>query len=197
MRFIETIGVKNGFCELLSYHQARMDYTYQHFYNSPNPHILEELIQTIPESGFYKFRLVYDKDIQEITSSEYSIRPILSLEVIESDLDYSFKYENRKELDVLFSSKNTADDILISRNGLITDTYYANVAFLEGNIWKTPKQPLLKGTRRQKLIDQELVEEADIHSKDLNRFSKIRLFNAMIQFGQLELPISAIKMITV
>ena len=63
--------------------------------------------------------------------------------------DYSFKFSNRKAIDDLLKFRNGCDDILIVRNGLITDTSYSNVVFRKDNMYFTPNFPLLNGTKRQ------------------------------------------------
>ncbi len=85
------------------------------------------------------------------------------------------------------------DDILLVKEGLITDTTIANIAFYDGNSWYTPQHPLLKGTKRAQLLDQGLLLEKDLKPEDLSSFIAIRLFNAMIDWGELELPIQALR----
>ena len=43
--------------------------------------------------------------------------------------------------------KREQDEILITRNGLLTDTSIANIALFNGKEWHTPKHPLLKGVQ--------------------------------------------------
>ena len=66
------------------------------------------------------------------------------------------------------------------RNGLITDTSYANVAFYNGKDWITPSRPLLMGVKRTELFEQKKIRAADICTRQLGDFSEIKLFNAMI-----------------
>ena len=83
---------------------------------------------------------------------------------------------------LLYDKRAHADDILIVKNGRLTDTYYCNTAFLKKGKWYTPKHPLLKGTQREFLISKKIIEEADLLIGDLSQFEKIRLFNSMIQW---------------
>jgi 4-amino-4-deoxychorismate lyase len=48
------------------------------------------------------------------------------------------------------------------------------------------------GTSRAALIADGQIVESDIRVMDLMNFKRIRLFNAMIAFGQLELDVSSI-----
>ena len=81
-----------------------------------------------------------------------------------------------------FDKRESCDDILIVKNGYITDTSIANIALYDGNSWITPKVPLLKGTTRQRYLDNAKILESDIKVQDLKKFSKIALLNAMIDF---------------
>lgn len=56
----------------------------------------------------------------------------------------------------------------------------------DGEQWHTPSHPLLKGTHRQFLIDNGMMVEREIKTDELSRYTKIRLFNAMIHFGEIE-----------
>lgn len=107
-----------------------------------------------------------------------------------SGLDYKFKYADREALKILYSQKGSADDILVVKSGLITDSYYCNVALLKNGQWHTPYLPLLHGTKRAQLLDDKLIIEEMITEHDLQKYSHIRLFNALIEFGEVELDIS-------
>lgn len=95
-------------------------------------------------------------------------------------------------LNRLFSERGTCDDILIVKHGLLTDTSIANIALFDGTHWYTPRQPLLKGTKRAFLLDEGILMEKELRCEDLPAFSTIRLFNAMIEWGEMELPVQNI-----
>jgi 4-amino-4-deoxychorismate lyase len=76
--------------------------------------------------------------------------------------------------------QTTADDILIVKNGFLTDTSYANVVLWDDNRWFTPDTPLLAGTKRQYLLDTKQIESRKLHPKDLQHFTHARLINAML-----------------
>ena len=90
--------------------------------------------------------------------------------------------------------KGDADDIIIVKNGLITDSSFANLLFFNGLQWLTPAQPLLKGTQRAKLLEQEQVITAEIRTADLSNFIKVRLVNAMLRFeDEVDILIDSIR----
>ena len=104
--------------------------------------------------------------------------------------DYHYKSTNRKELEALYVLRGNQDDILIVRNHFLTDTSIANVALEKEGAWYTPAAPLLKGTKRAWLLEQKLLRECDIPADDIYSYSRIALFNAMIDFGSLILDIN-------
>ena len=113
--------------------------------------------------------------------------------VTSDGLDYTYKSSNRQKLDELFKQKGEADDILIIRDGFLTDTSIANIALWNGEQWETPEKPLLEGTMRASLLGKGLIVPAEIRPQDLSRYSLIRLFNAMIGFGEIEFSVEDIK----
>ena len=85
-----------------------------------------------------------------------------------------------QHLSRLLLQKGDADEIIIVKNGRLTDTSYSNIALFDGNRWVTPAHPLLKGTMRQSLIDKGLLEEKDIMAEDFPKYLEVRLINAMM-----------------
>ena len=82
--------------------------------------------------------------------------------------------------------------MLVVRKGLLTDTSICNVAFWNRKQWITPSAPLLAGTKRASLLDQGELVAGDIRPEDLPGYSRIRLFNAMIEFGEIDLSVDKI-----
>ena len=69
------------------------------------------------------------------------------------------------------------------------DISFTNLAICDGKHWVTPRQPLLHGTKRAGLLDKGIIQEADITLEDLRNANKTSLFNAMIEFGEMEIAI--------
>lgn len=186
MSLIETICCQGGQLQALPYHQARIKRSRAALFGDAEPLPLHEL--SVPghaRSGRFKCRLTYGREIEQVVFEPYAIRPVHSLLAMPADgLDYSFKYAERSAIQVLYEQRGTADDILMIQNGRLTDTSYANVALWDGAHWFTPAAPLLLGTRRAQLLDQNRIRLADIRLADLPRFRKIALFNAMMDLGE-------------
>jgi 4-amino-4-deoxychorismate lyase len=166
----------------LKYHAERMNRTRREVFACPQMLDLAEALR-IPDhldDDVYKCRITYNADIQRIEFEPYTIRPVRSLQLIIDDtLDYHYKWHDRSRLHAHVAATD-ADDVLIVRNGYLTDTSYANIAFLDVDRWLTPAAPLLAGTRRQFLLDAGLLQPAPLRPEDLPRFQYARLLNAML-----------------
>lgn len=192
-RFVETIKLKDGIFYNLTYHQNRLNRTcLKHglpYYD------IAQLLQTqsFPLEGLIKTRFLYDEKGVEMEFHPYEIKNVQSLKLIEDNsIDYTYKLTNRSALKVLYEQRENCDDILIVKDGWLTDSYYANVIFSDGDQWYTPHQPLLQGTKRQQLIDQGVVHPIPIRVNDIVRFQRIQLINAMIDIED-QLLISSIQ----
>ncbi|MEZ4694693.1 MAG: aminotransferase class IV, partial [Aliarcobacter sp.] len=133
-------------------------------------------------------KVIYDEnEILDVQYFPYKKREIKSFKIIKYDeIDYSKKYLNRENLDNLFEKKEDCDEIIIVKNGIVTDTSIANIAvFYEGQ-WLTSKECLLKGTTRAKFLEEKKIVEKDISLDMLENASQIALMNAMIGFDILE-----------
>ena len=197
-QFVETIKIVNGKPSNLPYHQARMERTIRHFFSNLALNAmshLQDLITSNENMSLVKARVVYGADgVELIEYATYSMRPIRSLQVVYDDtISYSYKSCDRSQLNALAAQKGDCDEIIIVKNNLVTDTSFTNIAIFDGNCWLTPRLPLLLGTRRASLLDQGLIKEADITAYDLKRAERVRLFNAMIDFGEREVDAKNIR----
>lgn len=177
----------------MHYHNKRFNDTRKIHFDS-NPIDLKDELTLSPLflPTVIKCRIVYDNNIQHISYTNYKIKEINSLKIISSNIAYQYKYLNRSKLNDLFNRRQKHDDILIIKDGMVTDSYYCNVSFLKDGMWYTPATPLLKGTMRSKLLEEKLIIEKSILAKEMHEFEKICLFNAMIDFGKITLNIDQI-----
>lgn len=178
---IETIRVDDGKVHFAEYHQQRVDRSV-----GVGNICLEQLISELelPAVGCFKLRITYTAE--RIVAHEiepYIDRQIRTLRLVTDDtIRYDRKLSDRSALEALRDMRGECDDILIVRNGLITDSSYANVALFDGNSWVTPAEPLLAGTCRARLIDQGIITPRQISAASLGNYSKLTLINAMIGF---------------
>jgi 4-amino-4-deoxychorismate lyase len=182
--FFETIKIVDSEILNLEYHQKRYENVLKIF-DIDDAKDLKTYINP-PKKGTYRCKVIYDisnLDSIEVLYYEYTKRKISSLKIIrDDDIEYKNKSIDREKIDTLFSKRDGCDDILIVKNKLVTDTSIANIAFYDGESWLTPRQPLLKGTTRDRYLSNKKLKEVDIDVEELDRFSKIALLNAMIDF---------------
>ncbi len=182
---IETIKIKNGEPLSLEYHQKRLEASYKAVVGKGKAVVLSDIINC-PEkfkSGIVKCRIIYGFNMLKIEFEPYVLRNIKTLKIIKNDnISYVHKYADRNEINELYKQKGRCDDILIVKNNFITDTSFSNVVLYDGLRWITPANPLLKGTMRQRLIDDKIIVEDDIDIIHLKYFKKIALINAMVEF---------------
>jgi len=179
---VETISIIDGKASHLGYHQERLNRSQKALFDSFSPINLNEIIKPPSSKNQLKCRIVYADKLIDISYSTYRPRVIKNLKLIESDIDYSFKYSNREELNELYAKRGTADDILIVKNKTLTDVSFANIAFWDGYKWITPKTPLLRGTTRERLIKNGFLIQRDIKVDEIEKFKLFALMNAMIGF---------------
>ncbi len=192
-RFLETICVKNGKIWNLEYHQERVNRTFRRFFWGTDPIILKDIISEIPDSGWYKWRIVYDNEIRISELISYTIKKISRIFLIDADFDYSFKYEDRPEINRLNEGLPDDSAAVFCMDGCIGDAEYANVAFeLEGR-WYTPDTPFLEGTKRAFLIKESRLSEKHIKKEDIKNYSKLCLINAMLDLGDCVIAIDKVS----
>lgn len=184
----ETIRLYDGVLLYAHYHNHRLNSSRKELFGCSDAlDILKEvLIPEIYTKGLWKCRVIYAKEIIDIQFLHYTPNLIRSVTCVEgNNLDYSHKYLDRNQIDRLKQNIKT-DDILIIKDGLVTDTSIANVAFYDGTQWITPARPLLAGTTRARLIESGAIITANISINDLKKYSKITLFNAMCNFDPIK-----------
>ena len=143
-----------------------------------------------PTNELLKSKVIYDTNgILDIQYTKYIKKDIETFKLIyDNNITYNKKSMDRKELDNLYQQKQNADEIIIVKNDLITDTSIANIAIYNGKNWLTPKEPLLEGTTRNRLILENKLIEKDITIEQLKNGKKLALLNAMIGFHIVNKP---------
>ena len=181
--FIETICYEQGCFQQIDLHNERFNRTREQFFGLRTPLQLE-LLLSVPfdlKDETVKCTVTYGVDIISTDYTLYQIRPVNSLQMVVDDtIGYAFKYADRTKLNSLFDLRGRSDDILIIKNGFVTDTFYANIVFKKDDKWYSPSDPLLKGTRIDRYTREGLVTPALLRPSDLPFFSEARIVNAMI-----------------
>lgn len=192
-RFIEALRIEDGRIYDVLLHNARLNRTLaENGVHLPSPVRLEAFIHPEGHRERTKCHVDYGMEgVEGITYAPYRPRLVRSLALVDGGaVDYRFKYADRSRLDALFAERGRADDVLIVRNGFLTDTTIANVALYDGCQWVTPAHPLLEGTKRRRLLAQGILVEKDIPVAGIFAYRKICTLNAMLDFREMEFDIS-------
>ena len=176
---LETIKIEDGQIANIFWHNKRCNQSRLELFNEKEALDLKNSIEP-PQKGLYRCRILYNSKVKSVEYIPYTPKKIKSFKIIKSQIDYSYKYNNRDKLNQLMTPQY--DEIIIEKNGFLTDTTIANIAFYSGKVWITPKTPLLAGTIRAKLIDKNFLIPKNIKKEELQNFSHFALMNAMIGF---------------
>lgn len=195
-QFIESIKVEDKKIFLLEQHQKRVNETFSYFGKS-EPLDLAAIFKSLEhdEDGLYKFKITYDLTGKYRTQLiPYAISEIADFQLVENNIyDYSFKFEERKELEKM-KILSKAAEIIVVKNNHITDSSYSNLLFKKGKEWFTPTTYLLNGVQRQHLLKTNKIKEAEITLQTLSEYSHFQLINALNEFDDVVVyPLSKIK----
>jgi 4-amino-4-deoxychorismate lyase len=193
-QLFETIKIADGKPRNLALHDERMNRSRRELFGSNDLLRLSGHIR-VPDSakkGITRCRVIYSNAIHSIEFSPYDPADIKTLKIIDAgSVVYNHKYLDRNKITALID-KSAADDILMIKNGYVTDASFANIVFSDGERWITPDTPLLPGTMREFLLRNDVIKMDRITIKDLTLFTYFRLINAMLGFDAPLLPVSNI-----
>lgn len=180
--FFETIRIKDAMVCSGAYHLDRMRKTCSEIWGEfRHEHILNHL--QIPEamsSGDVKLNIFYNNTETEIKFLKYIRQPITPARLVEvpASFDYRYKYSDRDAINRLLQATG-AGEIIIIRNGFVTDTSKANIIFEKEGRFVTPDTFLLNGTMRQYLLEAGKIVEARIRTEDISAYDTMYFINAM------------------
>ena len=177
----ETIKIEGGEVCNLPYHQARMNRSRKTLFHTEDTLSLSRIIAP-PTQGLYRCRICYHTTVYSVEYLPYTPKEIKSLRVVPAEIEYAYKYADRETFESLLKAHGDVDEIIIEKEGLLTDTTIANIAFYDSKRWVTPAKPLLRGTMRAKLLDEGFLQTADITREMLSGYTHVALINAMIGF---------------
>lgn len=181
-RLLETIKIKDGVMQNVFLHNQRMNNSRLMLFGKDNFINLKEEIDLEDDDfdGIFKCRVLYSNVIEIVEILPYQIKKINSLKMVFDDsISYAHKFEDRKDISNLYLKKENCDDVLIIKDGFVTDTSYCNIVFDTGTKLITPSTPLLKGVKRQQLLNEKIIEEQEIKHTDIKLFNKAFLINSM------------------
>lgn len=183
-RLLETIKIEDRVIRNAEFHNLRMNRTRKELFGIASDVDICRIIKIPIEMGMgiFKCRILYDKIIREVQVLPYRARPISTLKlVVDDSIDYRYKYADRGSLENLLLQIGGCDDILIVKNGCISDTSFTNIVFQAADgSWVTPDTPLLRGTMLQFLLKEGKISEKRIRAENLAEYTEARLINCMM-----------------
>ena len=183
----ESVCIENGKIQNAHYHESRFKSSFYAFFGfEPNYSLFDKVIlPRIDKSLKCKLRIEYNQIGTKWTISEYLKTIPSSLLMLKDDeIEYRLKYADRKNLNHLYKQKANFEDVLIIKNGFITDATYSNILFTDGQKIITPSTPLLNGTCRTRLLSDEIITEAAIKADSIHFFVSFQLINALNDFDK-------------
>lgn len=195
---IESLKVENKTLLNVWYHNSRMNISRHQLFGTNDNIDLREFIDLrhLDPEIIYKCRVIYNASIVSITYQQYIPRKISNFKLVHADaLNYSYKFADRNLLDALKDQYPEADAVIYVKDNRITDCNFANLVFFDGLAWYTPETVLLKGTKRQKYLDEGKIIACDICVGDLPAYTNVRIINAMIDLeASPDIPVHCISL---
>jgi len=177
----ETIKIENRILCNIGAHNERFNRSRKELSGKTDFIDLSQQIR-IPDhldNSKYKCRVVYSESIHTIEFQPYVSKKINSLQIVfDDEIEYSYKFMDRQALDQILKSVQ-ADEVIIVKNGKVSDTSFSNIVLFDGNKWVTPSDCLLKGTCRSALLDSNTITCEEVFAGDIRRYQYIKLINAM------------------
>lgn len=194
-QFVETIRIENGVPRLFEEHLFRLQNTALYCFGT-KLHLSQQMLAAPIEmkGNVIKCRVVYSDKIDGIEFEPYQKRNIRSLKLVyDNDIDYRYKSTDRDPLNRLLAQRGDADEIIIVKNGFVTDSSFSNLLFENKDGLFTPDSFLLNGVQRQSLLKLGLVRELSIREEDIANFTQIHLINAMLLPGHAVVDVRNIR----
>jgi len=195
----ESIKIENQQVCNLEWHLQRMKYSLEHVFgcaipfippgdknnNGTSPFLIGDILAEMGfPHGILKCKMTYTLGIIDIQITPYVISNTQTYRLVECNgLNYDHKYADRLDIEELYGRRNGADDIIIVKNGCITDSSTANLVFFDGERYVTPDTPLLAGTHRARLLHQGIIVAERITPADIQRYQSFCPINAMSNDG--------------
>lgn len=182
---LETISIKNKKIQNLEYHQERVDEVFKNLYKKENAWDLSTILKQDFQEGWLKCRFIYNEENYHIEILPYQRKTIKKIILVDChDYQYTYKFEDRNYLYQLLKDHPSADEVILVKDGKITDCTIGNIALKKNGEWFTPKTPLLNGTKRRKLIREKKLIELPILANEIQNFDKIAIINAFLDLEE-------------
>lgn len=182
----ETLCIENGQVQNLALHQQRYEQSLRAFYPQYQVQDLQKLFAENTalwaeiSTSIIRCRIDYNATECHVQCFPYQRKAYRTFQPVFCDeIDYSLKYADRTLLNQLLQQRGDCDEIMIIKNGKVTDCSIGNLIFRQSSQWFTPDSPLLAGTQRRKLLSEGKIKVRSIFFEDLPQYEEVRLINAL------------------
>ncbi len=183
--YIESISVIDGKVQNIGFHQERVNEVFFYNFSEKSAWKLSEILPNNFEKGWLRMRFIYDEKNYKFEIFPYSKKIIKKIKLVEiEDYEYPFKFEDRRFLVELLEHYPEADEVIMVKNNLLTDSTIGNIALEKNGNWYTPTRPLLNGTKRRKLLKENQLIEREIKKEEIQEFDKIAIINAFLDLEE-------------
>ncbi|MDO4250610.1 MAG: aminotransferase class IV family protein [Moraxella sp.] len=191
---IETMALVDGEVQQLAYHQRRYQQGLFFLEKLNNIAINQRIIELsavigkhappqTKDTGVVRCRVEYDGSEAVVTYAAYHPKPIQRFKLVYDDaIDYTYKYANRESLNALLAQKDECDEVIIIKNGFVSDCSIGNLLFFKDGRWYTPDTPLLQGVTRQRLLETGQITAISMPVGELTGYQKVMMINALNPF---------------
>jgi 4-amino-4-deoxychorismate lyase len=184
-QLVESIWLKDGELPLIDFHQKRFEETCINLYGACKHKPIFNYLDDMPVSGEFKCRFLYNANEVKVEYHPYTRSIISKIKAVEisKNIVYDYKYIGRPYLDIAFAERDDADEIIMIKNGCVTDAYYYNIVFEKEGEFYTSSTPLFRGVMRSYLLSINFINEIIIKEEDIFKYESIHLINALNPLG--------------
>lgn len=195
-QLLETFCLLDGELLNLPYHSARVGRSLGREYPiTPFIDVVSREVSRLGATkGKWRASITYTwQGIESIKLTPYRLPQITSFRLIDiEDNFYSKKWADRSRLDEYKNLLPQGVEPIFVLKGQITDTSFTNILVERDGKLYTPSTPLLLGTKRDKLLSDGTIHSIPLSSAELHTYERIHLINAMLDPGEVALPLSVI-----
>lgn len=195
-QLLETFCLLDGELLNLPYHSARVGRSLGREYPiTPFTDVVSREVSRLGATkGKWRASITYTwQGIESIKLTPYRLPQITSFRLIDiEDNFYSKKWADRSRLDEYKNLLPQGVEPIFVLKGQITDTSFTNILVERDGKLYTPSTPLLLGTKRDKLLSDGTIHSIPLSSAELHTYERIHLINAMLDPGEVALPLSVI-----
>lgn len=195
-QLLETFCLLDGELLNLPYHSARVGRSLGREYPiTPFTDVVSREVSRLGATkGKWRASITYTwQGIESIKLTPYRLPQITSFRLIDiEDNFYSKKWADRSRLDEYKNLLPQGVEPIFVLKGQITDTSFTNILVERDGKLYTPSTPLLLGTKRDKLLSDGTIHSIPLSSAELHTYEQIHLINAMLDPGEVALPLSVI-----